>query len=136
MRIPAEEHPVILFDGVCNLCNGFVQFVIRRDSQGLFRFASLQSPAGAELLRQHGLQTDQLSTMVVVIGDRTFVRSDAALEVCSRLSWPWKWLAMLKALPSGLRNRGYDFLARNRYRFFGKRESCLLPTPELRKRFL
>lgn len=136
MLISTGRNPVILFDGVCNLCNGFVQFVIRNDSQGLFRFASLQSAAGAEILRQYGLHADPLSTMVLVVDGRTFVKSDAALEVCSRLSWPWKCLGPLRLLPRWLRNWGYDVTARNRYRILGKRESCLLPTPELRERFL
>lgn len=131
-----SEQPVILFDGVCNLCNGFVQFVIRHDRERQFRFASLQSEAGSRILREHDLPHDQLSTMVLSLGDRHFIKSDAALEVVTRLGGAWKLLTPLKWIPAFLRNWGYNFIAVNRYRFFGRNEVCLLPTPELRERFL
>ncbi len=131
-----SDRPIILFDGVCNLCDGFVQFVIRHDAAGKFRFASLQSEVGAEILQQHNLPKDQLSSVVLSDGDRFYVKSNAALRVIKELSAPWNWLGLLLVLPRSLRDWGYDWIASHRYRWFGRRDSCMMPTPELRERFL
>jgi predicted DCC family thiol-disulfide oxidoreductase YuxK len=129
-------HPIILFDGVCNLCDGFVQFVIRHDAAGQFRFTSLQSPVGAEILEKHHIATQQLSSIVLSVGDSYYTRSDAALQILRRLSAPWKWMGLFLVLPRFSRDAVYDFIAKNRYRWFGQKDACMIPTPELRERFL
>ncbi len=127
---------VVLFDGVCNLCNGAVQFLLQRDRSRRLRFASLQSAAGQALLRPHGLAADRLETIVVLDGGHAHVQSDAALLLARRLPWPWPLLAVLVVCPRPLRDALYTFVARHRYRWFGRRESCLLPTAETAGRFL
>ena len=128
---------VVLFDGVCNLCTGVVQFVIRHDQAGRIRFAALQSAAGQALLAQYGLSTSDLNTVVYIKDGQAQVRSTAALSLLGDLGGPWRWLAaLLRVVPRGLRDAVYGLVARNRYRLFGKRDSCLLPTPEHMGRFL
>ena len=129
------DGPVLLFDGVCNLCNGFVRFVVRFDESGTFRFAPLQSPVGAELLRRHGRQAGQLDSVVLVEDGETYDRSTAALRVCKRLDGPWPLLAPLLAVPARLRDPFYDLVARYRYRLFGRTDECQIPAPEIRERF-
>ena len=133
---PNAELTVVLFDGVCNLCNGAVQFLLRRDRQRRLRFASLQSMAGQALLRRHGLATDALESIVVLEGGQARLRSDAALLLARRLPWPWPLLVVFVVWPRPLRDALYSLVARNRYRWFGRRESCLLPTAETAGRFL
>ena len=128
--------PTILFDGVCNLCNGAVRFVAERDPHAVFRFASLQSEAGQALLRQHGLETEDFDSVVLVDGARVFTRSAAALAIAARLSGPWPALSAFRVLPAFLRDAVYDLVARHRYRVFGRTEQCMVPTPEMRARFL
>jgi predicted DCC family thiol-disulfide oxidoreductase YuxK len=129
-------HPIVLFDGVCNLCNGAVQFILRRDPTGRFRFASLQSPAGEELQTRLGIDPKALDSILLVEGERWYRESDAALRIASRMSGAWKALGVLRVIPRPLRDPVYRWIARNRYRWFGKQETCWLPTPELRGRFL
>ena len=131
-----SEPAIILFDGVCNLCEGVMRFVVPRDPAGRFRFAPLQSPAGRALLERHELPPDAFDTFVVIEGSRCLTRSDAALAVVAQLAAPWSWLRWLRVVPSGVRNRVYDVVVRNRYRWFGRKESCMVPGPELRARFL
>jgi predicted DCC family thiol-disulfide oxidoreductase YuxK len=126
----------VLFDGVCNLCNGSVLFVIDRDPSAHFHFAALQSDAGRALLRQHGYAGADLSSIVLVDGGRLYTRSTAALRIARRLAWPWRLLYALIVVPRPLRDAVYDLVARNRYRWFGREEACRVPTPELRGRFL
>lgn len=128
--------PVILFDGVCNLCNASVQFILDRDPDARFRFASLQSEEGAALLRSHGGDPEALDSVVLIEDGRVFQHSDAALRIARHLSGAWPALAALRIVPRPLRDAGYRLVARNRYRWFGKEESCRLPTPETRARFL
>jgi predicted DCC family thiol-disulfide oxidoreductase YuxK len=131
-------HPVVLFDGVCNLCNASVQYIVDRDPQALFRFASLQSDAGQKVLSDLGLTLpagDPESVLLVEEG-RLYSHSDAALRIARRLKGPVRWTAWMLAIPHGLRDPLYRLVARNRYRWFGKSESCRVPTPELRARFL
>ena len=125
-------HPVILFDGECNFCNGAVQFIIRRDPQGVFKFASLQSEAGRALLPA-GFDADSI---VVVEGGKVLVYSDAALRVAAGLSWPWSMGRFGRVIPRGVRDGLYRWFARNRYRWFGKSAACMVPTAEVRARFL
>lgn len=128
--------PILLFDGVCNLCNASVQWVIRRDPQGIFRFAPLQSETGQSLLRQSGLSSEHFDTVVLVDGDRILTRSDAALEIARRLGGLWSLLAVFRWVPRPVRNAVYDWIARHRYRWFGKTEACMIPRPEWKKRFV
>ena len=131
-----DPAPVILFDGVCNLCNGSVQFLLKRDREGRFRFASLQSDAGRRLMAEHGLDVDVLSSVLLIEEGRVWQESSAALRIARHLPGAWKLLRILAAVPRPLRDAGYRWIARNRYRWFGKAETCWLPTPELKARFL
>ncbi len=132
-----REPPVLLFDGVCNLCNGVVTFVIRRDPPpARFRFAALQSEFGQRVLREHGLSANPLDTFVMLEDGAVHLRSTAALKTLKRLGFPWSLAYAAIVVPAPLRDALYRFVARNRYRWFGKREACMLPTPELRSRFL
>ena len=128
--------PLILFDGVCNLCAWAVRFIIERDPKGVFRFASLQSDLGKELLTKHGLATDSMDSFVLIEGGTAFTESTAALRVAQRLSGAWPLCSAALIFPRCLRDPAYRFIARNRYRWFGKQDSCMMPTPELRARFL
>lgn len=129
-------NPIVLFDGVCNLCNGSIQFLIKRDPQARFRFASLQSETGQKLQADLGMDPQALDSVVLVEGDRWYKESDAALRIARSLPGAWKLLAAFRIVPRPLRDAVYRWIARNRYRWFGKAETCWLPTPELRGRFL
>lgn len=131
----SANNAIILFDGVCNLCNGFVQFVIRNDRSGYFCFAALQSESGRNVLQQVSFLDYTIDSVVLVENGKFYVRSTAALKIMRRLGgfWPLTYAAII--LPVFLRDFIYKLIARNRYRF-GKQESCMLPTPELKMRFL
>ena len=131
-----EEKAIILFDGVCNLCNGAVTFVIKRDPKDRFRFAALQSEIGEELIHKHGLKDKGLDSIVLIEGEKAFVKSSAALRIARKLSGIWPLLYIFNILPRFLRDPFYDLIARNRYAWYGKRESCMIPTPELRAKFI
>ncbi len=128
--------PIVLFDGVCNFCNGSVNFIIRRDPKKKFRFAPLQSEVGQKLLKQFGLSTTDLDTMILIDGDRYYSRSTAGLQIARRMSGLWPLLFAFIVVPPFLRDFVYNVIARNRYRWFGKRDACMVPTPDLRERFL
>lgn len=130
------NNPVILFDGVCNLCNGAVQFIIKRDKHGVFRFAPLQSNFGQDQLRNAGLVFSSVETIILVEDGKFYQRSDAALRISKHLSGAWPLLYSFRILPRVIRDGVYNWVARNRYRFFGKRDECMIPTPELKARFL
>ncbi|GAB5535467.1 MAG: thiol-disulfide oxidoreductase DCC family protein [Rubricoccaceae bacterium] len=132
----SQSGPIILFDGVCNLCDRSVQFILDRDPAGVFRFASLQSDTGRALLVDHQLDPDALASIVVVDGDRAFTHSDAALRIARDLRAPWNALATLRIAPRPLRDWVYGIVAKNRYRWFGTREACRIPTPDVAARFL
>ncbi len=127
---------IILFDGVCNLCNGAVQFVILRDPKNRFSFASLQSDFGRHQLRQWGLPERALNSVMLLKDQRLFQKSDAALEIARHLSGGWPLFYACKIVPRFLRDGLYDWVARHRYRWFGRRDECLLPKPEWQARFL
>ena len=131
-------HPVVLFDGVCNLCSASVQFIIDRDPEATFRFASLQSEAAREMLAELGASVPQgdPESVLLIENGRLYSRSEAALRIARRMRGPARLAAIFRLLPHGIRDRAYRFVARNRYRWFGKAESCRLPTPELRARFV
>jgi predicted DCC family thiol-disulfide oxidoreductase YuxK len=132
-------HTVVLFDGVCNLCNGFVRFVLPRDPGGHIRFAALQSEAARRLMVQAGVTPGDADSIVLVEGQRAFVRSEAALRIARQLRFPWPILYGLVIVPRPLRDWVYDIVARNRFRWFGRRDVCMVPGPgdeETRDRFL
>ncbi|MCL6572356.1 MAG: thiol-disulfide oxidoreductase DCC family protein [Bacillus sp. (in: Bacteria)] len=126
---------IILFDGVCNLCNSSVQFILKRDPNGNYKFASLQGDCGQMLLKKHGLNTN-LTSFVLIEDEKVYVKSSAALRVCSKLVGAWKMLSIFQILPPFFRDLIYDVVATNRYKWFGKRDSCMLPLPEWKQRFL
>ena len=136
MSVATSEQSVVLFDGVCNLCNGSVNFIIDRDKRQRFQFASLQSEAGQALLRQHGLSGTYLQSLVLIEPRKVYFRSTAALHIARHLSQPWPLFYVFIALPSVIRDFFYDIVARNRYRLFGKSETCRIPTEAERARFL
>lgn len=126
---------ILLFDGVCNLCNGFVQFVLKNDSQEIFVFAALQSTVGQQLLEQYNL-AKTLRTVVLIDKDKAYTQADVSLKVGQALGG-WMSVALLGwFIPKFIRNGLYNFIAANRYRFFGKQEQCMLPKPAWRQRFL
>ena len=126
----------MLFDGECNLCNGAVQFVLRRDPKARFRFASLQSAAGRAVLEATGNRATLPDSIVLVQDGRVRVKSAAALAIARGLRWPWPLLAVFWLVPNPVRDLVYDWIARNRHRWFGRQQQCWVPTPALRERFL
>jgi predicted DCC family thiol-disulfide oxidoreductase YuxK len=127
---------IILFDGVCNLCNGSVQFILRFDRRRVFRLAAIQSPEGQAIMNWFGIPAGMPGTLLMVEGGRVSTRSTAVLRIAARLPFPW-WLAGIGwIVPRIVRDWVYDFVARNRYRWFGRREVCLVPGPEHEGRFL
>lgn len=126
---------IILFDGVCVLCSRWVSFVLERDVARRFRFVAIQTPAGRALAERHGVDPDNPPTTIVIAGDTAHFRSDAALVVLRDLPL-WGWTRFLRAVPGALRDWLYDRIAQNRYRIFGRRDACLVPTPDIRSRFI
>jgi predicted DCC family thiol-disulfide oxidoreductase YuxK len=110
---PTWPGPVILFDGVCKLCNASVRFVIRHDPSGIFRFAAQHSPIGQALIEAHLGGSAQLSSIILIVGDLAYTESTAVLEICARLGPPWSWLALLRIIPHGLRDNCYRFVVRH-----------------------
>lgn len=135
MGTPDPLSPVILFDGVCNLCNGSVLFIIKRDPQANFRFASLQSDFGQQQLLKFNRQATLESVLLIESG-KLYDKSSAALKIASKLSGVWPLLSLFRIVPKSWRDGVYTWIARNRYRWFGKREACMIPTPELKSRFI
>ena len=130
------QHAVVLFDGVCNLCNGFVRFVIPRDPRGHIRFSALQSEAARRLMGQAGVTPGGADSVVLVEGQRASVRSEAALRIARQLRFPWPILYGLVIVPRPLRDWVYDIVARNRFRWFCRRDVCMVPGPDTQDRFL
>ena len=128
------DRPVLLFDGVCNLCNGVVQFVLTHDRAGAVRFASQQSEYGQRAMRERNLAG--IDGVVLIESERVYTHSDAALRLLSYLPAPLNWVSNLRVIPKALREAVYRFIARNRYRLFGKRQACMMPRPEWKARFL
>jgi len=130
------EHPIVFFDGVCNLCNGAVQFIIARDRKNVFYFASLQSDTAKEKLKPIGVEPEHVLSIVLLSEGKAYQQSSAVLRIARKLSWPWPVFYVLILIPPFIRDSIYRFIAHNRYRWFGKRESCWLPDPQLKSRFL
>ncbi|MEM4780850.1 MAG: thiol-disulfide oxidoreductase DCC family protein [Halalkalicoccus sp.] len=131
----ASDHPVVLFDGLCTLCAGTVQFLIERDPEGVFRFAPLQSSVGERLLAGANLDAD-LDSIVLVEDGEAYAKSDAVIRIAARLGGIYRLASPLRYLPRGLRDPLYEFVAARRYEWFGRRDRCMMPTPDLESRFL
>lgn len=131
-----SDSPIILFDGVCNLCNKSVQFIIRHDTKKNYRFASLQSKSGQNLLQQYKIPQTQYQSIVLIENNQAYTQSTAALKVAKNLNGPVKLFTVFNIVPPAIRNTVYNFIARNRYKWFGKKESCMVPTVDVKARFL
>lgn len=138
MSAPTDEAPVVLFDGVCNLCNGAVQFILDHDRTKVLRFASLQSDRGQALLRAHGIPIPEgdPESIVLIQDGHAYERSTAALQIAAHLTAPWSWIRICLVVPRFVRDLVYKLIAKNRYRVFGKTNECRVPTPELRTRMI
>lgn len=131
-----NNHPVILFDGVCNFCNAGVNFIIRQDKKKVFRFSALQSTTGQKLLEVFKLPKEGFDSFVLIDNGKAYKKSTAGLRVYNKLAWYWKWTQLAWIVPKFIRDAVYDFIARNRYKWFGKKEECMVPTPDVKSRFL
>ncbi len=127
---------IILFDGVCNFCNGSVNFIIERDQEAYFKFAPLQSEIGQKLLDEHGINKMETDSVVLIEEGKAYVRTTAALRIARNLSGAWRWFYGFIVVPSFFRDIFYKLFAKYRYRMFGKQDACMMPTPEIRERFL
>ncbi len=127
---------IILFDGVCNLCNGAVNFIIERDIKNVFQFAALQSEAGVALTAKFGIDTKKVDSIILIDDEKVYIKSTAALRASRYLSGAYPLLYSLMIFPTFFRNWVYDIIAKNRYKWFGKKESCMIPTAELKAKFL
>jgi predicted DCC family thiol-disulfide oxidoreductase YuxK len=134
-------HALVLYDGVCGMCHALIQFLLKRDRRDAFRFAALQSEMAHEILKRHGIDASDLNTVFVVTGfnspqEAVVSSSDAALAVARGLGAPWRWAQVFRVVPRFVRDAAYDFVARNRYGWFGKLDQCAVPRPEDRAKFL
>ncbi|OHV86281.1 thiol-disulfide oxidoreductase DCC family protein [Mesorhizobium sp. ORS 3428] len=138
--LPAQAYdarqPLIVFDGVCVFCSGFVRMVVRLDREKRFRFATAQSPLGEALFREHGLPTESYETNLAIIDGVAFTKLDSFIAIMAALGWPWRVAKVLLVLPRPLRDWLYDRVAKNRYALFGRKVSCEIPSGELRQRLI
>lgn len=132
----SKEKKTIIFDGVCNFCNWAVNFIIKRDKQKIFMFASSQSVSGRSILTKHGIDNIGDDSIILIKGDEYLIRSDAVLEIFKYLGSGWKYTKYLRIFPRKLRDWGYSVFAKHRYSFFGKRDSCMNPSDDVKERFL
>jgi predicted DCC family thiol-disulfide oxidoreductase YuxK len=131
-----NARPIILFDGVCNFCNAMVNFIIRQDKRNIFQFATLQSHSGKKLLGEYNINWKESDSFVIIENGKAFQKSSAALRLYNKLPWYWKWTQVFWIVPKFIRDGVYNFIARNRYRWFGKKEECMIPTAEMKQKFL
>jgi predicted DCC family thiol-disulfide oxidoreductase YuxK len=131
-----HSNPTILFDGVCNFCNHWVQVALKKDRKGQLRFAPLQSQAAIKLLKEHSLQTTSLSSVVLLENGKAYTQSSAVCRICKHLSGGWKLLYGFIVIPKFIRDGIYNVIARNRYKWFGRKDACMIPSAEQRTRFL
>lgn len=132
----SSDHKIILFDGVCNLCNGSVNFFITRDKKDIFRFAALQSDIGIKLQKELNIDHENIESFILIDGPRYYKKSTAALRVAGMLGFPYSLLYPLLLIPPFIRNIVYDIVAKYRYKWFGRKSTCRVPTPKERKKFL
>jgi predicted DCC family thiol-disulfide oxidoreductase YuxK len=131
-----NDHPIVLFDGVCNLCNKSVQFIIKHDKKKEFRFGSLQGKEGQKLLALYNLPADELNTLVLIENNKIYTRSTATLRIAKRLGGIWKLFYAYIIIPRFIRDGVYRIISRNRYKWFGKKDACMIPSKDLKERFL
>jgi len=131
-----KNHPIVFFDGVCNFCNYWVNFAIKRDKKKKLRFSPIQGETAATLLATYQLSPTALSTVILIDNGKVYTQSSAALRISKYLAGGWKLVYGLMILPKFIRDFFYNIIARNRYRWYGKKETCMIPTPEVRERFL
>jgi predicted DCC family thiol-disulfide oxidoreductase YuxK len=131
-----QTQPVILFDGVCNFCHAGINFIIKQDKKKVFRFAALQSNAGQRLLQKHGLSTEKFESFILIDKGKVYQKSTAGIKVYNQLPWYWKWTQLAWLVPSFLRDGVYNWVARNRYKWFGKKGACMVPSADVRSRFI
>jgi predicted DCC family thiol-disulfide oxidoreductase YuxK len=131
-----NEKQIVLFDGVCNFCNYWVNFAIKRDKKKKLKFTTLQGETAKQLLPQYNINPSSLSSVILIDTGKAYTQSSAAIRICKYLNGGWKLFYGLMIIPKFIRDFFYNIIARNRYRWFGKKESCIVPTPELRERFL
>ena len=127
---------IVLFDGICNFCNASINFIIEHDRAGYFKFAPLQSTIGEELLSKHGISPVETDSVILIEDENAYTLSDAAIRISRRLDGIWSWAYTLRVIPRMIRDLGYRLIARYRYSIFGRRDACMMPTPEVRTRFL
>lgn len=130
------SHPIMLFDGVCNFCNGAVNFTLRRNKKGNILFAPFQSTAGATISKQYGIDPALMDSFVLIENGVSYNRSTAAIKVCAWLDGAWPLCRVFLIVPRFIRDGLYNWIAKHRYAWFGKKETCMIPTAEIRKRFL
>src|SRR5436190_18213285 len=131
-----QDKPVIFFDGICNYCNAIINFIIRQDKRKIFRYATFQSNAGQKILKESKLPTQIFESFLLLDKGKLYSKSTASLRLYNKLPWFCKWTQLFWIFPGFIRNGVYDIIAKNRYKWFGKREECMVPTAELRERFL
>ena len=135
MSISKENSKVILFDGVCNLCNDSVKFIIKNDKRDIFKFAPLQSEYGINVQNRHNININEINSIILINGEKIFTKSNAALRIAKDLGAPYFIFYIFIVIPVFIRNFIYDFIAKNRYKWFGKMESCMIPSNELKNKF-
>ncbi|MEM7009481.1 MAG: thiol-disulfide oxidoreductase DCC family protein [Thermodesulfobacteriota bacterium] len=130
------ESPVILFDGVCNLCTGSVNFIIQRDPKAVYRFASLQSETGKALMSEFNLANEDFDSLILFENGKSYIKSTAVIKISRHLSGLWPLFRLLIAIPKPIRDYFYDIVAKNRYKWFGKKQTCMVPSADIEMRFL
>ena len=130
------DKPIVLFDGVCNLCNGAVKFIIKHDKKNAIQFAALQSETGRKLLAKYNFPVDELNSFILIEGNKAYDRSTGALKVVKKFNRLWPLLYGFIIVPKFFRDGIYNWIGKNRYKWFGKKDACMIPTPQLRARFL
>lgn len=131
-----SSYPIILFDGVCNFCDDSINTIIKLDKKGVFKFAPIQSEAGQRLLKTYNYPNKDLSSVILICDGRYYTKSDAALQTFKHLGGFWRFLRVFTIVPRPIRNWVYDFIAKNRYNWFGKKDACMIPTPDVKARFI
>lgn len=131
-----QQDNIVVFDGLCNFCSKSVEFIIKQDKKAIFRFAAIQSRTGGELIRQFGMDPNDIKTFMLVKGGRAYIRSEAVLQIVKQFQAPWRFLLVLRLIPRPVRDWAYTLFANNRYRWFGKMEKCMVPSPDINARFM
>jgi predicted DCC family thiol-disulfide oxidoreductase YuxK len=134
MKMDKKINAIVLFDGECNFCNNSVQFILKRDPKGYFNFATLQGKTGQDIVNKN--QLNGMDGIILIENGKLYHKSTAALRICKHLKGAWKICYLFIVVPKPIRNMVYDYIAKNRYKWFGKRDSCMIPSPEIRNRFL